>query len=153
MIANVSFQKTTYNELPFKFEAGTPDYVGSVALAEAIKYVQEIGLENIASYEEELLEYATEKMMEIPEMRIIGTAKEKCSLISFLVGNIHPYDLGMLLDKTGIAIRTGHHCAQPLIDLLGIPGTARASFAFYNTKEEIDYFIAQLKRVVQILKG
>lgn len=153
MIANVSFEKTTYNELPFKFEAGTPDYVGSVALAEAIKYIQSIGIKAIAKYEEELLNYATEKMMKIPEMRIIGNAKEKCSLISFLVGSIHPYDLGMLLDKTGIAIRTGHHCAQPLIDLLGIPGTARASFSFYNTKEEIDYFITQLLRVIQILQG
>ena len=153
MIANVSFEKTTYNELPFKFEAGTPDYVGSVALAEALAYVQAIGLEKIAAYEDELLHYATEQMMTIPEMRIIGTAKHKCSLISFLVGNIHPYDLGMLLDKTGIAIRTGHHCAQPLIDLLGLPGTARVSFAFYNTKAEIDYFIAQLKRVIMILQG
>ena len=153
MIANVSFEKTTYNELPFKFEAGTPDYVGSVALAEALAYVQAIGLEKIAAYEDELLHYATEQMMTIPEMRIIGTAKKKCSLISFLVGNIHPYDLGMLLDKTGIAIRTGHHCAQPLIDLLGLPGTARVSFAFYNTKAEIDYFIAQLKRVIMILQG
>ena len=153
MIANVSFEKTTYNELPFKFEAGTPDYVGSVALAEALAYVQAVGLEKIAAYEDELLHYATEQMMTIPEMRIIGTAKHKCSLISFLVGNIHPYDLGMLLDKTGIAIRTGHHCAQPLIDLLGLPGTARVSFAFYNTKAEIDYFIAQLKRVIMILQG
>lgn len=151
MIASVTFEKTTYNELPFKFEAGTPDYIGSTAMAEALRYVQQIGLGNIAEYEHELLTYATEKLMEIEGMRIIGTAKEKSSVISFLVGNIHPYDIGMLLDKLGIAVRTGHHCAQPLIDSLGIPGTVRASFAFYNTKEEIDVFIEALKRVVMML--
>jgi len=151
MIATVTFEKTTYNELPFKFEAGTPDYIGSTALAEALRYVQEIGLDKIAEHEHELLTYCTEKLMEIKGMRIIGTAKEKSSVISFLVGNIHPYDIGMLLDKLGIAVRTGHHCAQPLIDSLGIPGTVRASFAFYNTKEEIDVFIDALKRVVKML--
>ena len=151
MIATVTFEKTTYNELPFKFEAGTPDYIGSTALAEALRYVQNIGLDKIAAHENELLTYCTEKLLEIEGMRIIGTAKEKSSVISFLVGNIHPYDLGMLLDKLGIAVRTGHHCAQPLIDSLGIPGTVRASFAFYNTKEEIDTFVAALKRVVAML--
>ncbi|HLP05678.1 MAG TPA: cysteine desulfurase [Paludibacter sp.] len=151
MIASVTFEKTTYNELPFKFEAGTPDYIGSTALAEALRYVQEIGIEKIAAYEHELLEYGTKRLMEIDGMRIIGTASEKSSVISFVVGNIHPYDIGMLLDKLGIAVRTGHHCAQPLIDLLGIPGTVRASFAFYNTKEEIDTFIEALKRVVGML--
>jgi len=151
MIATVTFEKTTYNELPFKFEAGTPDYIGSTALAEALRYVQNIGLDKIAAHEHELLIYCTEKLLEIDGMRIIGTAKEKSSVISFLVGNIHPYDLGMLLDKLGIAVRTGHHCAQPLIDSLGIPGTVRASFAFYNTKEEIDTFVAALKRVVTML--
>lgn len=151
MIATVSFEKTTYNELPFKFEAGTPDYIGSTALAEALKYVQEIGLEEIAAHEHELLEYATKQLEEIEGMRIIGTAENKSSVISFLVGDIHPYDMGMLLDKLGIAVRTGHHCAQPLIDSLGIPGTVRASFAFYNTKEEIDTFVAALKRVVMML--
>jgi len=151
MIATVTFEKTTYNELPFKFEAGTPDYIGSTALAEALRYVQNIGLDKIAAHEHELLTYCTEKLLEIDGMRIIGTAKEKSSVISFLVGNIHPYDLGMLLDKLGIAVRTGHHCAQPLIDSLGIPGTVRASFAFYNTKEEIDTFVAALKRVVAML--
>jgi len=151
MIATVTFEKTTYNELPFKFEAGTPDYIGSTALAEALRYVQNIGLDKIAAHEHELLTYCTEKLLEIEGMRIIGTAKEKSSVISFLVGNIHPYDLGMLLDKLGIAVRTGHHCAQPLIDSLGIPGTVRASFAFYNTKEEIDTFVAALKRVVAML--
>jgi len=151
MIQTVTFEKTTYNELPFKFEAGTPDYIGSTALAEALRYVQNIGLKNIAAYEHELLIYGTERLMEIEGMRIIGTAQEKSSVISFLVGEIHPYDIGMLLDKLGIAVRTGHHCAQPLIDSLGIPGTVRASFAFYNTKEEIDKFVAALKRVVAML--
>ncbi len=151
MISTVSFDKTTYNELPYKFEAGTPDYIGSTALAEALRYIQDIGLDNIAAYENELTEYATKRLMEIENMRIIGTAANKSAVISFLVGNIHPYDIGMLLDKLGIAIRTGHHCAQPLIDSLGIPGTARASFSFYNTKEEIDVFVDSLKRVVLML--
>ena len=151
MIATVTFEKTTYNELPFKFEAGTPDYIGSTALAEALKYVSNIGIDNIAAYEHELLMYATEKLREIVGMRIIGNAQNKSSVISFLVNDIHPYDIGMLLDKLGIAVRTGHHCAQPLIDSLGIPGTVRASFAFYNTKKEIDIFVAALKKVVAML--
>lgn len=151
MIDKVSFEKTTYNVLPFKFEAGTPDYVGSTALAVALKYVTEIGLENIEAWELELLNYATEKIKEIEGVRIIGTAAHKSAVLSFLVGNIHPYDIGMLLDKLGIAVRTGHHCAQPLMDYLNIPGTVRASFSFYNTKEEIDIFIASLQRVVAML--
>lgn len=151
MIATVSFEKTTYNDLPYKFEAGTPDYIGSTALAEALRYVQEIGIEEIAAYEHELTVYATQRLGEIENMRIIGTADAKSAVISFLVGDIHPYDIGMLLDKLGIAVRTGHHCAQPLIDSLGIPGTVRASFAFYNTKQEIDSFVDALKRVVAML--
>lgn len=151
MIATVSFEKTTYNDLPYKFEAGTPDYIGSTALAEALRYVQEIGIEEIAAYEHELTVYATQRLGEIENMRIIGTADAKSAVISFLVGEIHPYDIGMLLDKLGIAVRTGHHCAQPLIDSLGIPGTVRASFAFYNTKQEIDSFVDALKRVVAML--
>jgi cysteine desulfurase/selenocysteine lyase len=152
MIATVSFEKTTYNELPFKFEAGTPDYIGSTALAEALKYVEIIGLDQIAEHEHSLLTYCTERLInEIEGIRIIGTAKEKSAVISFLVGNIHPYDIGMLLDKLGIAVRTGHHCAQPLIDSLGIPGTVRASFALYNTKSEIDVFVDALKKVVGML--
>ena len=151
MIATVSFEKTTYNELPFKFEAGTPDYIGSTALAEALRYLQEIGIDKIAAYEHELTAYATLRLGEIENMRIIGTAAEKSAVISFLVGEIHPYDIGMLLDKLGIAVRTGHHCAQPLTDSLGIPGTVRASFAFYNTKQEIDSFVDALKRVVAML--
>ncbi len=151
MIATVTFEKTTYNELPFKFEAGTPDYIGSTALAEALRYVQGIGIENIAAYEHELTVYATERLMEIENMRIIGRAQEKSAVVSFLVGNIHPYDIGMLLDRLGIAVRTGHHCAQPLSDSLDIPGTVRASFSFYNTKKEIDTFIEALKRVIGML--
>ena len=151
MIQTVRFEKTTYNELPFKFEAGTPDYIGSTALAEALKYVENIGIDNIAAYETELTRYATAELMKIEGMRIFGTSEHKSAVISFLVGDIHPYDIGMLLDKLGIAVRTGHHCAQPLIDQLGIPGTVRASFSFYNTKEEVDTFIAALKRVVGML--
>lgn len=151
MIDKVSFEKTTYNELPFRLEAGTPDYIGSTALAEALRYVSAIGLNEIASYEHELTRYATEKLNEIEGMRIIGTSENKSAVISFLVGSIHPYDIGMLLDKMGIAVRTGHHCAQPLIDSLKIPGTVRASFAFYNTKDEVDVFIQALRKVVIML--
>lgn len=151
MIDKVSFDKTTYNVLPFKFEAGTPDYIGSTALAAALRYVSAIGIETIAAYEHDLTEYATAQLMKIEGMRIIGTAGEKSAVISFLIGNIHPYDLGMLLDKMGIAVRTGHHCAQPLIDSLNIPGTVRASFAFYNTREEVDVFIKALERIVPML--
>ncbi|MCL1933686.1 MAG: cysteine desulfurase [Candidatus Azobacteroides sp.] len=147
MIANVTFEKTTYNELPFKFEAGTPDYVGSTALGEAIRYIESIGLENICFQEEKLLRYATEKMQQIEGMRIFGNAKHKSPVVSFLVKGIHPYDMGMLLDRLGIAVRTGHHCAQPLMNALGIEGTLRASFAFYNTEEEIDVLVAGIERV------
>lgn len=147
MIATVSFEKTVFNELPFKFEAGTPDFIGSTALAEALSYVRKIGISEIASYEHELLDYATRRLKEIEGMRIIGEAAEKSSAISFLVGDIHHYDMGMLLDRLGIAVRTGHHCAQPLMQRFGIEGTVRASFAFYNTKEEIDTFIEGIERV------
>lgn len=152
MIQNVTFEKTTYNELPYKFEAGTPDFVGSVALAEALNYMDNIGREAIFAHEDHLLRYAEQRLREIPKMRIFGNAADKNSVISFLVGNVHPYDLGMLLDKTGVAVRTGHHCAQPLIDLLGIPGTVRASVAFYNTCNEVDYFVEQLQRCLDILQ-
>ena len=147
MIASVSFEKTTFNELPFKFEAGTPDFVGTTALATALNYVSDIGIDNIAQYEHELLEYATERLLAIPKLRIYGNAKEKCSLISFLIDGIHPYDMGMLLDKMGIAVRTGHHCAEPLMRELGIDSTVRASFAFYNTKEEIDVLVGGIERI------
>ncbi len=151
MIQNVTFEKTTYNTLPYKFEAGTPDFVGSVALAEALNYIDDIGKERIFEHEEKLLRYAEQRLCEIPQMRIFGTSEQKSGVISFLVGRVHPYDLGMLLDKTGVAVRTGHHCAQPLIDLLGIPGTVRASLALYNTTHEIDQFVEQLQRCLKIL--
>lgn len=150
MIENVTFEKTTFNKLPFKFEAGTPDFVGTAALATALNYINSIGLDNIAHHEDELLKYATEKMLQIPGMRIIGTAKEKCSVISFLVDDIHPYDIGTLLDKMGIAVRTGHHCAEPLMHVMGVEGTIRASFAFYNIKEEIDILIKGLERIIKM---
>lgn len=147
MIQTVSFEKTTFNELPFKFEAGTPDFVGTTGLARALEYVSAIGMDKIAAYEHELTTYATERLMEIPGMRIFGQAKEKGSVISFLVGDIHHFDLGTLLDRLGIAVRTGHHCAQPLMQRLGVEGTVRASFGLYNTKEEIDVLVAGIDRV------
>lgn len=147
MIQTVSFEKTMFNELPFKFEAGTPDFVGTTGLARALEYVSAIGMDKIAAYEHELTTYATERLMEIPGMRIFGQAKEKGSVISFLVGDIHHFDLGTLLDRLGIAVRTGHHCAQPLMQRLGIEGTVRASFGLYNTKEEIDALVAGIDRV------
>jgi cysteine desulfurase/selenocysteine lyase len=150
MIKRVTFEKTTYNELPYKFEAGTPDYVGSIALAKALDYVQGIGMDNIAAYESELCSYAIERLNTIPDMRIIGNAGHRSAVVSFLVGNIYPSDMGTLLDRLGIAVRTGHHCAEPLMDRLGIPGTVRASFAFYNTKSEIDALTAGIERVKQM---
>lgn len=147
MIARVSFEKTTYERLPFKFEAGTPDYVGSHALAVALDYVNKLGMDNIHQHESELTKYAMEQMMTIPEMHIFGTAPEKDAVISFNVGNIHPLDLGTLLDRLGIAIRTGHHCAQPLMQRCGVEGMARASFALYNTREEVDALVAGIDRV------
>ena len=151
MIKKVTFEHTTYNELPYKFEAGTPDYVGSIALAKAIDYVQELGMENIAAYEDELCTYAVEKLRAIDGIRFIGEPKQRSGVVSFLVGNTHPSDIGTLLDKLGVAVRTGHHCAEPLMDRFGIPGTVRASFALYNTKAEIDAFIAALERVSKML--
>jgi cysteine desulfurase/selenocysteine lyase len=147
MIASVSFEKTVFNELPFKFEAGTPDYIGSTALAEALQYVDRIGLDNIAAYEQELLRYATDALRSIEGMRLFGEAAHKSGVLSFLVGTIHHYDMGMLLDRLGIAVRTGHHCAEPLMHALGIEGTVRASLALYNTKQEIDTLIAGIERV------
>ena len=147
MIKRVTFEKTTYNELPYKFEAGTPDYVGSIALASALDYVQSIGLDAIAQYESELCDYAIGKLREIPGMRIIGNPGHRSAVISFLVENIHPSDMGTLLDRLGIAVRTGHHCAEPLMDRMGIPGTVRASFSFYNTKAEVDALVAGIERV------
>ena len=150
MIKNVSFEKTTFNELPFKFEAGTPDYIGSTALAKALDYVSAIGMKNIEAYEHELTVYAMQRLKEIPGMRIFGEAEQKSSVISFLVGDIHHFDMGTLLDRLGIAVRTGHHCAEPLMHRLGIEGTVRASFALYNTKEEIDQLVAGIGRVAKM---
>ncbi|WP_312186245.1 cysteine desulfurase [Sphingobacterium sp.] len=151
MIKEVTFEKTTYNELPFKFEAGTPNIEAGICLNEAIDYINSIGLDNIEAYEHELLQYATEKLSQIPGMRFIGTAEQKCSVISFVIDGTHPYDVGVILDKLGIAVRTGHHCAQPVMDRFGIPGTIRASLAVYNTKEEIDVLVAGIQRAVNML--
>lgn len=152
MIKTVTFEKTTYNELPHKFEAGTPNIVGGLGLAAAIDYMNNIGIANIEAYEHELLCYATEKIKQIEGVRIIGEATNKASVLSFLVDGTHPSDIGMIIDKLGIAIRTGHHCTEPLMNRFDIPGTARASFAFYNTKEEIDVFIKALERAVNMLR-
>lgn len=151
MIGRVTFEHTTYADLPFKFEAGTPDYIGIAAFRTAIDYISEIGVENIAAHEEELLQYTTEQINTIPGIRIFGTAPGKSAIISFLIGNAHHYDTGLLLDKLGIAVRTGHHCAQPLMQALGIEGTVRCSFALYNTRQDCDTFIAALRRVAAML--
>ena len=151
MIAEVSFEKTTYAGLPHKFEAGTPNVCGGIAFGAALDYMNSIGFDTIANYENELLVYATKQLEQIEGLKIYGTAKEKTSVISFNVGNIHPYDIGTILDKIGIAVRTGHHCAQPIMDYYKIPGTIRASFMFYNTREEIDTFITALKKAVIML--
>lgn len=150
MIQNVSFEQTTFNELPYKFEAGTPDFISTVALASALDYVEGIGLDDIAAYETHLLQYATEQFRHIPGMQIYGNAAEKSAVLSFLVDGIHHYDMGLLLDKLGIAVRTGHHCAQPLMQALGIEGTVRASFSFYNTEAEVDALVAGVKRVCKM---
>ena len=151
MIKHVSFEKTTFTDIPFKFEAGTPDFIGAAAFTKAFDFIDSIGLDAIEAHEEELLRYTTEKLLEIEGLKIYGTAPDKSAVISFNVGSIHNYDIGMLLDRLGVAVRTGHHCAQPLMESLGIPGTVRASFAVYNTFEEADAFIAALKRVLAIL--
>ena len=152
MIAEVTFEKTTYNVLPFKFEAGTPNIADAVALKASIDYIQAIGKPVIAAYESELLAYATEKLLEIEGLRIIGTAKEKVSIASFVIEGVHHQDLAIILDQEGVAVRTGHHCTQPLMQRFNISGTTRASFAFYNTTEEIDIFIAALKKAVRMLR-
>lgn len=150
MIKHVSFKGTTFADLPFKFEAGTPDFIDIAAFSKALDFLNETGLDNIRMHEEELLEYTTRRLLEIPGIKIYGEAPEKAAVISFNVGDVHNYDIGLLLDKLGVAVRTGHHCAQPLMERFGIPGTVRASFAAYNTQEEADIFIAALKRVASI---
>ncbi len=152
MIEYVSFAKTTYNVLPYKFEAGTPDIAGVIGLSKAIDYINSIGIENIYKYEKELLEYATKKLSTIDDLKIIGTAKEKTSIISFTIKGIHPHDIGTLLDEKGVAIRTGHHCAQPVMQFFKIPATARASFAFYNTFEDVDRLYDAILHTIEIFK-
>jgi len=151
MIAEVTFEKTTYADLPHKFEAGTPNICGGIAFGAAIDYMNSLGYEAIASYEKELLEYATEELKSIKGLKIYGTSQHKTSVISFNVEGIHPYDIGTILDKLGIAVRTGHHCAQPVMDYFNIPGTIRASFSFYNTKDEVDILVEGVKKAMQML--
>lgn len=151
MIDQVSFEKTTYAGLPHKFEAGTPNICGGIATGVGLDYMNGLGFDNIAAYEDELLQYATKQLLEIDGLKIYGTSAHKTAVVSFNVGEIHPYDIGTILDKLGIAVRTGHHCAQPIMDFYKIPGTVRASFSFYNTKEEIDTFIDGVKRAVAML--
>ena len=150
MIKNVTFEKTTYNDLPYKFEGGTPNIEGTIVLGTAIDYILALGIENIREYEHELLEYATQKLSAIEGLRIIGTAKEKSAVISFLIKNIHPLDIGTMLNAAGIAIRTGHHCTQPLMDRFKIPGTCRVSFSIFNTKEEIDCLVNELNKLIKM---
>jgi cysteine desulfurase/selenocysteine lyase len=151
MIKEVTFEKTTYAELPHKFEAGTPNIAGGIVLGTAVDYMNKIGFKNIQIQEKELLDYGTKRLLEIEGLKIYGTAKDKTSVISFNIEGIHPYDIGIIIDKLGIAVRTGHHCAQPIMDFFKIPGTIRASFAFYNTKEEIDIFVEGVKRAQLML--
>lgn len=152
MISKVTFERTTYNELPFKFEAGTPHIAGGICLGEAIKFLSQLDIDAIQRHEKELAEYAQDMLDTFEGMRIIGEAKHKTSVVSFVVDGIHPFDLGTLLDKQGIAVRTGHHCTQPLMDFFGVPGTVRASFAFYNTRQEIDTFIAAVEKSIGMLR-
>jgi len=151
MIRSVTFDKTTYNKLPYKFEAGTPDIAGVIGLGAALKYVTGLGIDNVAAHEHEVLEYGTKKLLAIPDIRIIGTAKEKAGVISFVMENAHPHDIGTILDQEGIAIRTGHHCSQPVMDRFGIPATARASLAVYNTRSEMDALARGIEKVREIL--
>jgi cysteine desulfurase/selenocysteine lyase len=152
MIKTVTFEKTTYNELPHKFEAGTPNIAGGIALGAAIAYMNELDFEAIASHENELLAYATKELLAIEGLKIYGESKHKASVISFLIAGIHPYDLGTIVDKMGVAVRTGHHCAQPIMDAFNIPGTVRASFAFYNTLDDVDRLITAVKKAANMLR-
>ncbi len=150
MILSVTFEKTTYNRLPYKFEAGTPDIAGVIGLGAAIEYVSGLGIENIGAYEHDLLEYATAAVSSIAGLKIIGTAKEKAGVLSFTLENIHPHDIGTILDREGIAIRTGHHCSQPVMKRFGVDSTARASFAMYNTKHEVDALVRGIEKVKEV---
>ncbi|HRP53572.1 MAG TPA: aminotransferase class V-fold PLP-dependent enzyme, partial [Fluviicola sp.] len=152
MISKVTFERTTYNELPFKFEAGTPHIAGGICLGTALEYLEQFDFQELETYEHELTDYAQDLLSTFEGLTLIGTAKHKTSVVSFSVDGVHPFDIGTLLDKQGIAVRTGHHCTQPLMDFYQIPGTVRASFAFYNTKEEIDVFIAAVEKSISMLK-
>ena len=152
MISSVTFERTTYNKLPHKFEAGTPNVEAGIGLGAAIEYVEALGLDNIADYEHELLAYATEAISKIDGVRIVGTAREKASVLSFVLEGIHPHDVGTILDQEGIAIRTGHHCAQPVMEFFKIPATARASLAFYNTRQEIDALAAGIRKALEVFR-
>jgi cysteine desulfurase/selenocysteine lyase len=150
MISSVTFEKTTYNRLPYKFEAGTPDIAGAIGLGAAVDYLEGVGIDRIAAHERDLLDYGTAVLTGLPGVRIIGTAAEKTSVLSFVVEGIHPHDVGTILDQEGIAIRTGHHCAQPVMDFFNVPATARASLALYNTREEIDILAAGVRKVAEV---
>src|SRR5208282_5432132 len=150
MIRSVTFAKTTFNDLPYKFEAGTPDIAGAIALGAALNYIGELGMENIAAHERELLEYATDAVSAVPGVRLIGTAEERAGVLSFVIEGVHPHDLGTILDREGIAIRTGHHCAQPVMERFGVPATARASFAVYNCKEEVDALVNGIRAAREV---
>jgi cysteine desulfurase/selenocysteine lyase len=150
MISSVTFEKTIYNKLPYKFEAGTPHVAGAIGLGAGIEYVDGLGMDNIAAYEHELLAYATEAVSAIPGIRLIGTAREKAGVLSFLLDSVHPHDIGTILDQDGIAIRTGHHCAQPVMQRFGVAATARASFALYNTREEVDVLVEGIQKVREV---
>jgi cysteine desulfurase/selenocysteine lyase len=152
MIRSVTFEKTTYNDTPYKFEAGTPNIGGAIGLGAAIDYLQQLDMGAIGAFEHDLLEYATERVLSVPGVRIIGTAKQKAAVLSFVMEGVHPHDIGTILDLEGIAIRTGHHCAQPVMQRYGIPATARASFAFYNTKEEVDALVRGLHKVIEVFQ-
>jgi cysteine desulfurase/selenocysteine lyase len=150
MIRTVTFEKTTYNEVPYKFEAGTPNIAGGIGMGAALDYVTNLGLDRIAAYEHELLVYGTQLLSRIPGLRMIGTAREKAAVLSFVIDGIHPHDIGTVLDRMGIAVRTGHHCAQPVMDWFGIPATTRASLAFYNTTSELDALADGLRKVKEV---
>lgn len=150
MISSVTFEKTTYNDLPYKFEAGTPNIAGVIGLGAAVEYINGIGLERIAAHERSLLSYATDQLRALPRARLIGTARQRAAAVSFVIEGIHPHDIGTILDREGIAIRTGHHCAQPVMDRFGVPATARASFALYNTKREIDTLVSGIRQVIEV---
>ena len=150
MIAHVTFEKTTYNELPYKFEAGTPNIADPIGLGAAIDYVRKIGMDRIAAYEGDLLDYATAALGEIDGVRLVGTARQKASVLSFVLEGVHPHDAGTILDREGVAVRAGHHCAQPVMDFFGVPATIRASFAFYNTRGEVDQLVAALRKAKEL---